>query len=646
MALALLKHIDSHKGKHQFQINIGSNRYYRYAIGNNEHVRQQGIKLLANPSFISNLIGPIPEHSLGRVNLEVDKSKFDRDIRFIQIQSFRDRQLNGPAISDIVEIPRFESLANMNELYSLPLGDFAMKKARPMLVKPFDYQEIKYSNAMFLNTLTSLLPQVLPQLVPLASGLIGNLLGQNHRTTRTTQAVLNDLGNEQNTENLANLLQQISRLVQGSTHTQTSTTQSLARKLESPMVEAQAIPIAALAGALPALMPLLQQVLNPQTLQTVIDAPNRHTQTIINGIKDFAKIGLDIQKQQDQHLENLNPGVDDPALDSLLANLSLSLAKSPEPNYKRVSSVRLQFSTAPALTAHGQSKLLYQAGRDLAFPLIVNTPRAIKQGKIIICVKERETLNTVLRKKVMVNSVENGALTTVPTITQAELSHLKPNDSYYINIHLIWKNNKGEKRGTSIQQLITLSELFIFDRVEESNQLLELVNFNQFREYWHKVWEGRFSEDFKRYELRAKYYYILKPDNMENVRLETKLKLKEQETKRIGQLKTGMELSPVALNRLLSQIAPTAPPLSQEELAALSNPDFVQRFNTAAMYHAKFRGRAHERAQFWVYPVIKLQQVVLKRIGSVDANGQVTSLTEHMVKVPMPVQVHFVGVKS
>lgn len=92
---------------------------------------------------------------------------------------------------------------------------------------------------------------------------------------------------------------------------------------------------------------------------------------------------------------------------------------------------------------------------------------------------------------------------------------LEPNDieampagTYLICMALIWKNRQGENRGTSKHLEITVCDTVLFDRVEESNQLLPLSDPGRFGDYWHKVWEGSFTEDRKRFEFKIKYYTV------------------------------------------------------------------------------------------------------------------------------------------
>ncbi|MGI9288461.1 MAG: hypothetical protein ACR2P1_23955, partial [Pseudomonadales bacterium] len=106
MALAILTWREADDEANHFDIDIGStNRYYRYEIGDKSARRSSGLKRLADPTVTSPLLGPLPEESLGRKILEIPNEQLDREHRYVQLFSFRTAQLDGPALSAIVDVP-------------------------------------------------------------------------------------------------------------------------------------------------------------------------------------------------------------------------------------------------------------------------------------------------------------------------------------------------------------------------------------------------------------------------------------------------------------------------------------------------------------------------------------------------------------
>lgn len=407
----------------------------------------------------------------------------------------------------------------------------------------------------------------------------------------------------------------------------------------------QAMIAPALLAALPALMPLLQQVLSPQNIQTVVDAPQKMTGQLINGILDFAKLGMQATEAEREHLRKLNPGVDNPALDQLLMSMSQGLAAAQRLNYRRVASVKLSFDNAQSQVLFGRSRVLYRKDQALQFPMSVNTPQTMTNARLVIQIKHPDSLAILIEDGEDVGELSSGPIPLVPRIDESQIARLEPNQDYIVVATLLWKNKKKQQVGTSMQQRITLIGEYSFDRVEESGEPVAVSDFEQYRDLWHKVWEGSFGTGAHAARLDCRYYLVLNPKRTNNARLDTHVE-SDGEDKLGGKLKAGMEYSPYVLNHLLTRLAPNTTQLSDAKLEALSGSDFVERFNQAAQFSGKLKGRKGERGALWVYPEFKIQTLVLTRAEDVDENGNVRGLNETRVKFPMPVMMHFVGVKG
>jgi hypothetical protein len=672
MALAWLSYEGTDGGQRRFRFDIGVNRYYGYAIGGKETLRSGGLKTLRDRHFESPMLGPLPETALGRGTLEIPDQAFDREHRYVQLMSYRTQERIGPAISEIVAVPAGGTAPGTDDgggsLPELSFGQELIMDRQNMYVEtvPFRFREARYSNAMFLGALANILPTVLPAV----GSLVGNLFGGRGAASPgngggggAAGALLQAIGKPETVQQIVDLIQQIAGASSGGANTGTATPTPTASGLvlangygfaygrrgpaRGPLYsEAQVAP--ALLAALPALMPILQQVLNPQTIQAVLDAPAKHTGMIIDGVKDFAKLGIQSHEQDLKHLRELNPGVDDPALDALLASLSLGLSQvGSDLNYRRVGAVRLSFDGVQVQTLYGQTKIPYYAGRELTFPFSIETPRPIGKAMVQLLVKDPETLEILAEKRARVERVESGPSPVTPTLSLAQIQNLVPGQDYLICLALVWKGKAGKQFGSSIKQKITLVSDYVFDRVEEAGELIPLNDVARYREFWHKIWGGNFDGDLKRYEWDCKYYYALNVERTTNARIETQTRMQKIEDRRAsGQLKTGMELSPDELNRLLPRLAPGEVPLSAEELQPLRTGDFVNRFNQAARYKAKLRGRAGDSAALWVYPEFKLQRVVLQKVDQVNAHGHVVSFLEHPVRFPLPALIHLIGART
>jgi hypothetical protein len=523
---------------------------------------------------------------------------------------------------------------------------------------PFRLRERRLSQPLFLEAIAGLLPSLLPMLAPAIGRLVSGNRPAHAATpgTETTPArdnasiaqlaalaeqVLRALGPTAQRvvgqENLR-LLNSLLHAVAGSN----ASTRTPVVRAQSMYSEAQVAP--ALLAAIPALMPLLRQILSPQTVQSIIQAPERMTGQIINGITDFARLGLQADQQLQEHLRSLNPGVDDPALHQLLASMSMMSAGGQE--YKRVSSVRLQLESVKTQVVMGREQILYRQGRDLHFPLYVETPRVIANAKLLIQLKQADNLRIVHEKTERLQNVGSGPIDITPVISASVSEKLQPQKDYIVILTLLWRNSRGDMRGTSIQQTIGLMGKFRFDRVEESGDLIPLLDREAFGDYWHKIWEDAFDSQTRRFDIRSRYYLLLKPEKDRNDRLDSEVRRKREGARETLRLRSGYNYSLYALNHLLTRLAPDQTPLDADVLRALTGDDFIERFNQAARHQGRFRGRSGQTASLWVFPVFKLQTLVLVRSEDIDANGNIGRLAEKRVSFPMPVMLHFTGVKQ
>jgi hypothetical protein len=314
--------------------------------------------------------------------------------------------------------------------------------------------------------------------------------------------------------------------------------------------------------------------------------------------------------------------------------------------------VKLSLAEATAQTLYGRSRLAYRYGHDLSFPLDVQTPKTIRQSTLEVCLKEAGTLKILYEKRHRAEEVSSGRMETVPVVPWSALSRVRAGDDYLLTFVLCWNGKTGTpKRGTALSQLITLVGEYAFDRVEESSpDLVPLNDANRDREFWHRVWDQTFEErGLTRVRLSCDYCYVLEGQRTGNARMQTKsrLEMDEKSRRHEGKLKSGMILSPDALSKIISRVLGSADqPLSDAQLDALRTPDFVDRFNQTAKTQVDFKGRRGESAALWVYPEMKLRDVVLKKISNVNEYGHVQNFEEETVKFPMPAMVHFVGASS
>ncbi|MEO0687313.1 MAG: hypothetical protein AAFY76_20250, partial [Cyanobacteria bacterium J06649_11] len=378
MALSFIRFLEVDNNRYQFAVDIGTNRFYIYTIGDKEVLSNKGLKKIKNPSYISNLIGPLPKSNLGRTILEIPSEVFDRNNRYIQITSFRTEKRIGPAISEIINI-----IPISNNTFPPPVISFGMEKRmenQPLETVPFSYRETKpISSAMFLGALTSLIPKVLPtvkkalpvvsELLPTALPVLGNLVGAvagnngtnedgsesrqggisqliqtatNPETAQLIASLLQQVGNNTLTSNtvpnvlpnpkpsqpVAQVRKPVKTIARGKSPLQPPPKSSSGRKpvrntkrkisrsrdisanfsVYPPISQEMAVP-AALLSALPSLMPLLQQVLTPDTIKTFMEnmPTNKLMGTVTEGLKQVGGMIQESEKRTLDHLEKMMP---------------------------------------------------------------------------------------------------------------------------------------------------------------------------------------------------------------------------------------------------------------------------------------------------------------------------------------------------
>jgi hypothetical protein len=671
VALAIIQFDSSAGDGARLRIDIGKNRYYSYAIGGEETTPQSGLETLLDPPFTSPVLGPLAEEAMGRTLLVVPGERFDREHRRIQLASYRTRDRVGPAVSRIITVPA--AGAGLDALpppaYFAETRSSVFSTGETMTTTrtrvenvPYSYQRAQtYSSAMFLQILTSLLPAVMPVLGSLLGGAAkpsGN--GSSGKDGVLPANLLAKLGDPETVRLLTELMKQISGakstskgIVYHDPEAHFAATQSLSRYREQ-FSEAKIAP--ALLAALPALMPLLEKALNPDTIKAIMENvdPTKLIGAVTESIGTLGKLGMENQKQLQDHLERLNPGVKNAELYKLLEGLSTGEARiGSRLDYKRVNGVTLRLlrlTDGPAPTLYGRSRLAYMYGQDLAFPLELETPKPIREAVLEVSLKEADTLRVLYEKVQPVGGLSGGAIEPAPRIPWSALSKTRAGEDYLLTFVLCWKPKGGSgKRGTSTSQLITLVSEYAFDRVEDSSpDLVSLANPTSYGDYWHKVWDRTFEgRGMTRVRFSCDYCYVLDGDRTSNGRMESKSKLAESAESRReeGKLKSGMVLSPDVLNKLISSIS-DGTPLTEGQLEALRSPDFVDRFNQAAKTQVDFKGRGGDSVALWVYPEMKMQNVVLKRVSSVGEHGDVQAFEEETVVFPMPALAHFVGASS
>ena len=408
----------------------------------------------------------------------------------------------------------------------------------------------------------------------------------------------------------------------------------------------------ALLAALPALMPVIEKVLSPEMINAVGEQPVK----LFNAIADA---GLKNTKQELDHLEKINPGVDDPAFDMIAA--SMSIKKSVGLKAKFSNAYAIEFADVKMIPVGGKDKVVYDRRQKIHIPIKITSqagkgrnqaqiPKAIFQ----LIIQDGHSMNVLLEKKFKLKDITPGSAVSGIELSSDELKKLPLNRDLKLELAFNWK--KGEStQGTFKNHYFWLSDGYVYQRSGRTiKQHFALNDVSRFRNYWHKIWEGgpethdRWNIDFE-----CKYYYTLNDKDASIRKMETKRKTvadsatedgKDYRRKVKAKLKSGMEVSLAAYNELLS--LHQQPPLSAAQLNAFVGQEFTKEAATAARVSVDFKGKRGQTAALWTYPEGNIQSYILGKVTTVDPSGMITAAQEEEVFFPKFSTVHFIGTKS
>jgi hypothetical protein len=110
-------------------------------------------------------------------------------------------------------------------------------------------------------------------------------------------------------------------------------------------------------------------------------------------------------------------------------------------------------------------------------------------------------------------------------------------------------------------------------------------------------------------------------------------------------MKGGIELSIDELAKLAALWEGEAA-LDPDRLAAFKSSAFSATAGSEVMHRLQLKGRAAERGLVWVVPVFGLVEFTLGTVQTIDEKGQVTAVTEEKVRLPQPVALRVLALKS
>lgn len=413
----------------------------------------------------------------------------------------------------------------------------------------------------------------------------------------------------------------------------------------------------ALLAALPALMPVIEKALNPELIEAVGNQP----------VKLFKAIGdavLKMDEQEMKHLEAINPGVDSADdIAKMLIGMSInsSVYKEDIIKFKMIKSLNLNFINTKTVHFKNKQRVLYSKNQRLVIPFQITTQKGslsktLKKSVIQILIKDAETMGLVFRKDIKLLNVDIRTDINEAFLTVEEIKGIPCNKELKLELSHIWKSNNNENIGVFKSHYIHFIDTYIFDRIgEQIGEPILLNDINVHRNYWHKIWEGGFSQSSRwQVEFDLKYYYLLNLKEKDIARLETKKSITEDNVesgqehpnrrKVHAKIKSGIEIGLYALNNLLNLL--NQPVLDETILKVLSKSAIEKSFQQVSRIRLEMKGREGDTSTLWSYPEMSLYKLHMSQIDKVNMYGQVISLTPTEKVIPKPNFIHFIGTTS
>jgi|GEM_PF-3157513 len=741
MALAFLRNKGKSKDAYQFIADVGSNLFYQFKIGKRKRVIG-GVEVVTELRHVSPIFQLKPDFKR-RIQtdftLAVPIADFKYRARYIQLFSYKNREGKSPAISDVLRVIPASLNLNSEFLKDISLAtseNFDMENFE-VQHKSFCYTEQGISESMFWDKIVAALPQVIGAAAPFISKLVGGgkkkgdssgstddkilkaiaeLVGKvaenskkeaqkpaEDQETAETEAKpkedvkaaaksLSILGeamvvNPAMLVQLAPLLQKVMspetikaignqpvklfKAIGDTVLKMDKQEMDHLEKLNPGVDDATILPILqsmsqsryatakvapALLAALPALMPLISKVLDPKMIQAIGDQPLK----LFKAIGDAA---LKMDKQEMEHLERLNPGVDDPTIVPLLASMSIPQYDKSDIKFKMSPKIDLEFMDSQTIDIGDTMKVVYVNNKPIRIPVRVytktkNSPsRPMPKAIIQLIIQDGDSMKVLLNKKINLKNVIIGEIINEIIIDNFEVDLLPTNRDLKVEVSFIWKGAKSKKNtGTFKNHYIFLTNEYSFHQIGGPTGSPILLNdLVKYRAFWHKVWEGGYKES-KRWEIDYdfKYYYALDPDIDTPSKLSTRRQVTSDNAiagesipsrrKVDARLKSGMELNLPMLNKLMPLLG--YPMLNEAKLEALKSDEMKKYIDQVARISIELKGKDGQSSALWVYPEVNIHEISLVKATQVNPNGRVTQTTIEKVKFPRLSSIHVIGTKS
>lgn len=328
-------------------------------------------------------------------------------------------------------------------------------------------------------------------------------------------------------------------------------------------------------------------------------------------------------------------------------------------SFKHDGRFTLHITGAKTIDVQGTKKVVYVAEKGIRFAVTIQSQKkeavTIPQCIIQVQIKDAEEKNILADKKFRLTNVTTGVVQDSLFFEPEILKELPANTDLLVCFTLAWKDKSDMVKGTRIAHSIIITKGYLFNGLSSVIQPgIPLNNITDHRDYWHKIWESKNPGERKRTKIDCKYYMQYEIAAPKNSHIQTKTLLKKGKEVSESEyeadddfikIKSGLQLSPVALNNLIPKIS-KYPALTERQLDAVKDSSAKKLIDSKGIGHVEFKSRRGETCMLWVYPEVDLVEISFKKPHAINPYGNVLDLTEEKAVFIKPASLHFIGTKN
>jgi hypothetical protein len=350
-----------------------------------------------------------------------------------------------------------------------------------------------------------------------------------------------------------------------------------------------------------------------------------------------------------------------PALAPPATGQSLSLSATPTDGAPAARATAT-FVTAPALPFNGREHLLLAKGRQISLDvkLVVGEPvpaKPLPKAIVSVVVKRASDQSVIAEKVVKQRDLAAGASVSV-VFSPEDLQNAPSAEPLSLLAQIRWRTGSGRvMHAVGSSEAVLVDQFFVKARGSALGPERELTDMERYRAFWNKAWESpaldAAAEERKllwALDATLKYSVLIVGKESSNGLMETRFLAGTEGPSGVtartqGRMKSGIELSVDELNKLAS-LWDASQPLDEAHLAPLRGADVLSAVGGEIVQRVQLQGKAAERGLLWLVPVLSPVEFTLGTVQTADERGQVTAVAEENVRLPLPVAVRVLGLKS